>query len=183
MSPAVKPIETRYKGYRFRSRLEARWAVYFDALGIDFEYEKEGYDLGELGLYLPDFWLPQVGMFAEVKPVRFSEVERSKCLALPSRCLMLDGLPGRRSYWNAVPYSPGPFSDNNREQLPFPSDYIIDNYYLDEHRFFSNTGAAHPDGDPDWLSYFDNWDFPEAAIETALSARFEHLSETKTRKR
>ena len=35
----IKPIETIYKGYRFRSRLEARWAVFFDALGIEYEYE------------------------------------------------------------------------------------------------------------------------------------------------
>lgn len=28
----VKAIDTVYKGYRFRSRLEARWAVFFDAL-------------------------------------------------------------------------------------------------------------------------------------------------------
>ncbi len=30
----IKAIETRYKGYRFRSRLEARWAVFFDALSV-----------------------------------------------------------------------------------------------------------------------------------------------------
>ncbi|MEK4501196.1 hypothetical protein [Bacillus sp. FSL R12-0069] len=51
----IKPIETIYKGYRFRSRLEARWAVFFDTLGIEWKYENEGYDLGELGWYLPDF--------------------------------------------------------------------------------------------------------------------------------
>jgi len=51
----IKAIETRYKGYRFRSRLEARYAVFFDALGIEWEYEKEGYDLGVKGWYLPDF--------------------------------------------------------------------------------------------------------------------------------
>lgn len=27
----IKAIDTYYKGYRFRSRLEARWAVFFDA--------------------------------------------------------------------------------------------------------------------------------------------------------
>jgi len=54
----IKAIETMYNGYRFRSRLEARWAVFFDELSIKYEYEKEGYDLGELGYYLPDFWLP-----------------------------------------------------------------------------------------------------------------------------
>ena len=40
----IKPIETVYKGDRFRSRLEARWAVFFDAARIKWEYEPEGYD-------------------------------------------------------------------------------------------------------------------------------------------
>ena len=52
-----KPIETHYKGYRFRSRLEARWAVFFDALQIPYRYEPEGFDLNGLW-YLPDFYLP-----------------------------------------------------------------------------------------------------------------------------
>ena len=51
----IKPIETIYNGYRFRSRLEARWAVFFDALGIEYEYEPEGFDLGNGTYYLPDF--------------------------------------------------------------------------------------------------------------------------------
>lgn len=63
----IKAIETVYNGYRFRSRLEARWAVFFDALGIKYEYEKEGYDLGEDGWYLPDFWLPDLQKFVEIK--------------------------------------------------------------------------------------------------------------------
>lgn len=62
----LQAIETIYKGYRFRSRLEARWAVFFDALGIKWEYENEGYDLDGVW-YLPDFWLPEVGCWVEVK--------------------------------------------------------------------------------------------------------------------
>jgi hypothetical protein len=31
---AVRAIKTEYKGYLFRSRLEARWAVFFDVLSI-----------------------------------------------------------------------------------------------------------------------------------------------------
>lgn len=50
----MTPIQTRYKGYNFRSRLEARWAVFFDALGLAWEYEPEGFQL-EAGWYLPDF--------------------------------------------------------------------------------------------------------------------------------
>lgn len=49
------PIETKYKGYRFRSRLEARWAVFFSALGLAWEYEPEGFELDNGQWYLPDF--------------------------------------------------------------------------------------------------------------------------------
>jgi len=62
-----RAIETKYKGYRFRSRLEARWAVFFDTLGVKWEYEKEGFDLGKVGKYLPDFWLPEFNCWIEVK--------------------------------------------------------------------------------------------------------------------
>lgn len=62
----IQAIETKYKGYRFRSRLEARWAVFFDALGIEWEYEKEGFTNGE-EYYLPDFYLPQHKVWVEVK--------------------------------------------------------------------------------------------------------------------
>jgi len=55
MEQKIKPIETFYHGYRFRSRLEARWAVFFDALNVRFEYEPEGFDLGNGEYYLPDF--------------------------------------------------------------------------------------------------------------------------------
>jgi hypothetical protein len=64
----IRAIETNYNGYRFRSRLEARWAVFYDALGIPYEYEKEGFDLGDGLFYLPDFWLPEQRLWVEIKP-------------------------------------------------------------------------------------------------------------------
>lgn len=63
----IKAIETHYKGYRFRSRLEARWAVFFDALGIQWEYEPEGFELPDGTRYLPDFWLPRLQTYIEIK--------------------------------------------------------------------------------------------------------------------
>jgi len=66
MTTEIKAIETKYKGYRFRSRLEARWAVFFDALEEPWEYEKEGFDTGQ-GYYLPDFWLSRLGIWVEIK--------------------------------------------------------------------------------------------------------------------
>jgi hypothetical protein len=52
----MQAIQTAYKGYRFRSRLEARWAVFLDALGATWTYETEGYDLNGMW-YLPDFFV------------------------------------------------------------------------------------------------------------------------------
>lgn len=115
-------IPTQYKGVQFRSKLEAKWAVFFDTLGIEWEYEPQGYEIGtgydahwarylfsngdtipfktresaefhvqftkelagiditildvleplksldpHLEWYLPDFWLPGLEVWAEVK--------------------------------------------------------------------------------------------------------------------
>ena len=52
----IAAINTTYKGYRFRSRLEARWAMFFDAIGVAWSYEADPLSVsGEA--YLPDFIL------------------------------------------------------------------------------------------------------------------------------
>lgn len=62
----IKAIETTYAGHKFRSRTEARWAVLFDYIGLPWLYEEQGYDLDGT-LYLPDFWLPELNVWFEVK--------------------------------------------------------------------------------------------------------------------
>lgn len=73
----IKAIETFYNGYRFRSRLEARWAVFFDHIGIKYLYEPEGYKLSDGTMYLPDFYLPESDSFFEVKGV-MTDIDRHK---------------------------------------------------------------------------------------------------------
>lgn len=84
----IKAIETHYKGYKFRSRLEARWAVFFDSLGLDWEYEPEGFDLDGV-YYLPDFLISLNGIdcFVEIKPVypNKEELNKGKALAYATR--------------------------------------------------------------------------------------------------
>jgi hypothetical protein len=63
----IQAIETVYAGCRFRSRLEARWAVFFDHLGIEWQYEPQGYELPSGERYLPDFRLPAHDLWVEVK--------------------------------------------------------------------------------------------------------------------
>jgi len=75
----IKPIETEYKGYKFRSRLEARWAVFFDAIGSKWKYEAEGYEI-EGVRYLPDFEIENEDnkFFIEIKPNFITEEEERK---------------------------------------------------------------------------------------------------------
>lgn len=68
MVATLEPIKTRYKGYSFRSRTEARYAVAFDSIGVPWEYEVQGFDLGDGVRYLPDFWMPSLDLYIEVKP-------------------------------------------------------------------------------------------------------------------
>lgn len=93
----IKAIETQYKGYRFRSRLEARWAVFFDALGVKWEYESEGYNLDEAGWYLPDFWLPDFKLWVEIKSDTPTDIEVTKleavCEITKSRGIFFLGIP------------------------------------------------------------------------------------------
>ena len=63
----IKAITTYYDGYPFRSRLEARWAVFFNEMDIEYEYEPEGFILSDGTYYLPDFYLPGFHVFFEVK--------------------------------------------------------------------------------------------------------------------
>ena len=68
----IKAIQTFYKGYHFRSRLEARWAVFFEeqlngGVAHQWQYEVEGFEL-LTGRYLPDFYFPGSYSFVEIKP-------------------------------------------------------------------------------------------------------------------
>ena len=60
---SVTPLETLYHGVYFRSRTEARFAVFLDCLGIKWEYEPQGFDLGNGLKYLPDFKIYNVSTY------------------------------------------------------------------------------------------------------------------------
>ncbi len=106
---ALKVIQTEYKGYKFRSRLEARWAVFFDACGVSWEYEPEGFVLSDGKYYLPDFLLHGVDgrggsdLYVEVKGkmteedaekiICFSGIKDSKDGRAITPILVLPGIP------------------------------------------------------------------------------------------
>ena len=109
----IKAIETFYNGYRFRSRLEARWAVFFDALHIKYEYEPEGFQLSDGSTYLPDFYLPALNYFIEVKGKNnhlLSDLKRAERFALEHKTalMIMSNIPydqrSRGLYWFPIIY-------------------------------------------------------------------------------
>lgn len=94
----LRAIDTFYAGFRFRSRLEARWAVFFDRIGIEYDYEPQGYRLTHC-FYLPDFYLKLSDCFVEVKPdvsERVNEADRTLTDFVSTthkRIVLLIGLP------------------------------------------------------------------------------------------
>jgi hypothetical protein len=100
----VVVVPTLYKGIKYRSRTEARWAVVFDELGWHHLYEPESYRLPS-ALYLPDFYLPQFDRFFEVKGLEPTGLEERKaeelCLFTGKDVLLTTGPPNpNRKEWS-----------------------------------------------------------------------------------
>lgn len=77
----IKAIKTNYNGILFRSKTEARWAVFFDSLGVEYRYEPYYEEVGNDYLsfnYLPDFYLQQQDIYIEIKPGKPCHTEERK---------------------------------------------------------------------------------------------------------
>jgi len=79
----IEALPTHWNGIEYRSRLEARWAIFFDRIGVKHQYEAEGFWLPS-GKYLPDFWLPETngGCWIEVKGQSPTDREELLCAEL-----------------------------------------------------------------------------------------------------
>lgn len=71
--------EVAYSGRIFVSGLEARWALFLDLLGINWDFEPSHYQLADRLWYKPDFYLPELHIWLEVKGIPF--FARSDALA------------------------------------------------------------------------------------------------------
>jgi hypothetical protein len=170
----LKPIETKYAGCRFRSRLEARWAVFFDHLGVKWEYEKEGYDLGEAGWYLPDFWLPEQECWVEIKPSQpFGEDAVAKCSALAAAtghpCLLFGGNPPLNHERTGIAFG----WELDGETIG-PCPVTICNCQKCERIAISAEWWSRCWCAPGCEGYKSRCNATDAAAEAARSARFEH---------
>lgn len=79
---SLKAIPTTYANVDFRSRLEARVALMLDTHDIEWRYESEGYELSDGSRYLPDFFLPQIRTYIEVKGDHGERTEKPRQFAI-----------------------------------------------------------------------------------------------------
>lgn len=80
----INAIETKYKRIIFRSQLEAKWALFWDKLRLKWVYEPECV-FSDGTKYTPDFWIPDLSLFIEIKPnetIAKEEGAISKCKKL-----------------------------------------------------------------------------------------------------
>ncbi len=121
----VKPLRTRYAGHEFRSRLEARWVVWFDTLGIPWQYELEGYEVAPNFWYLPDFFIPTWDAFVEIKPGPIQNPGLAKCACLcdllDKQVIVVQGTPSIDKYTLKV-FSPRPNSWCHTRECVFAED-------------------------------------------------------------
>ena len=179
----MKAIETVYNGYRFRSRLEARWATLFDTLGIKYDYEPEGFVLSDGTYYLPDFYLPESRSWFEVK----GEMDEASAHKIDEFIKegnhMTIGYPSfefnSMDYW----YEDGPFDFAGSE-----SSWLCKCVKCGKKYFAGQNGTwrcpccgaydgdGHfvvlAEGDPD-RRWYNSEEF-ERAVNAAKRARFEH---------
>lgn len=194
---------TIYNGITFRSRLEARWAIVLDELGFGFEYEPEairiqGWYIKQMGgpdqfWYLPDFYVPQMDCFFEVKGA-LKEFEYLRLLDI-ARTITTPrgGHPGREKEFGARPFlilgnfgpgfhSPMPISlFNDCGEIFAKHDFSASSSCFEHQKFLANDGSGNALSNYEHDSHFlcnnkstwsvsGNWGI---AINKAKKVRFE----------
>lgn len=188
----LKAINTEYKGYRFRSRLEARWAVFFDACGVEWEYEPEGYDLGDGIYYLPDFLLHDVAgraggdLYVEVKGnmsdadaekinrfISIGAAEAKDYGKIQTAILVVGKIPEGNNIDDIISFICTEAYKNRKEPYYY-NFYGIDLDYFAAHPGINRDGKFELFGDDsNYLCDMDE-SATEAAYRKARQARFEH---------
>lgn len=183
----MKAIETEYRGYKFRSRLEARWAVFFDACGVKWEYEPEGFDLGDGIYYLPDFLLHNVyfkyadedckgeDLYVEVKgQMTEADAKKIHIFSINEPILVVGSIPDGDSWWDICQN----ITDINSQDMYFPAVYydfitIMDDCWTAYPGVDSNGHFVLFGGNLASIGHADD-DATTKAYRLARQARFEH---------
>jgi hypothetical protein len=138
-----------YGGHNFRSRTEAKWAIFWDELGVKWEYEPQGF-VTDGSAYLPDFTVFAAGgtLWAEIKPDWTADPEgiaKFRTFAAkrpqPSRAVLLTGPPSLEVDYLVIggddtqddPHK-GAWEDDTQRWRPCPAGHHFDLAYPGQFR-------------------------------------------------
>jgi hypothetical protein len=180
---ASRGIPTWHEGVQFRSRGEARWAKFWDHLGIKWQYEPQGFDT-DGHAYLPDFAVFAAcgTLWVEIKPgwgldpdgeARWRRFAPQRPNPATSRAVLLAGPPAIKGRAiviggdrNAENPGDSDWEDDGQEWRPCPSGAHFDLAYPG---MFNSKFAA--DGCEDRFGGLGEQGIADA-VSAALSARF-----------
>ena len=189
----ITAIQTEYKGYRFRSRLEARWAIFFDACGVKWEYEPEGFTLPNGQFYLPDFLLHGCAgrspkdMYVEVKGkmtgadaekiLQFSGFKGLEAYEIKNPILVVAGIPDGDDIYDIEDFCQewgyGGFPEIEHGPYPFNFETIDGDYFV-AHPGINKNGQFELFGDDNNYTCDRDDAATLRAFKLARQARFEH---------
>ena len=132
----MKAIQTHYKGYKFRSRTEARWAVFFDSVGVDWEYEPEGFVLSDGSHYLPDFKVTYFDQGYRNFPLTYwfevkgdlqsiTDKELMKVFLFEHELILLVGAPSEKGYVSNKTWEDESFSEFKKRVFSNNEDDVL----------------------------------------------------------
>lgn len=140
----IPPKETLYDGIWYRSRTEARWSMLWKELGIEREWEPQGFTTADGRPYLPDFIVfPAIGrLWVEVKGswesdpdgiAKFRRFAAERPFPSESRAALLVGSPSLEGKYlviggddNSDNPLKGPWEDDTQQWRPCSSGHHFD---------------------------------------------------------
>lgn len=176
-------LVTYYKDIEFKSKLEAQWAVFFDAVGAEWEYEPQYFDLGLGVRYRPDFLISNKGrggkkLWVEVKGV-LDEKDEQKIMAFAfgsaKKLLERKTNPSIVNPILVVGKIPEEVYEYRPNDGLFFNFRLIDGDFYGAHLLAAPCGGAGLYGD-DYIHECDGFK-SELALSIARNARFDHKRE------
>jgi hypothetical protein len=175
----VRSIPTHYAGHLMRSRVEARWAVFLDTLGVKWTYESQGLEItgndGQIVRYLPDYFIAEWDVYLEIKGPPPNEAERHKAQSLADATekavWLLAGEPGRGYFicYIFTPFEPVKVDKEFKWPLTEAQQEILSKAYLAARQSRFEHGQTGPP---------ENWDKEKsntpAEAEEILALRVQH---------
>lgn len=132
----IAAIATAYRGFNFRSRLEAKYAVFFDLCKWSWSYEPKDY-----GGWIPDFALGDRAMLVEIKPYfHESEWRDAKQKIMDSGCVEPVILIGADPVWSANNHERDGTGASVFAQLFVPCDSVEGDWSTEDLHFGITEG-------------------------------------------